>query len=195
MALSRKELLSYLNEYLKTEEFLDYGPNGLQVEGSKSINKIAFSVSATADSIQRAAQLEAEALIVHHGIFWKFHGARTLTGPFFKRVSPLIKNNMNLIGYHLPLDAHMEVGNAASLARLLDLNQLKPFGDYKGSPIGVYGQLKSPADTDELHRLLEKTLGHQVYHAKPEGLKSISTMGIITGGANGQWTRGLKLGS
>jgi putative NIF3 family GTP cyclohydrolase 1 type 2 len=102
-------------------------PNGLQIEGAEQINRIAFAVSATRDSINQAVENKADALVVHHGLFWTFHGAKPLTGSFAKRVFPLVKNNINLIAYHLPLDGHPD-GNAAPWGRMIGSNSL---GDRK----------------------------------------------------------------
>lgn len=192
--MERKQLESFLNETLAPGEFSDYGPNGLQIEGNESIKKVAFAVSATAHSVAEAVKAKADTLIVHHGLFWKFHGTRPIIGPHYKRIAPLIKNNMNLYGYHLPLDAHMELGNAATLASKLELTDLQPFGDYKGCPVGVQGKFKAPLKAEELHQKLEVILNHQVLHAHPEGKDSIHSLGIITGGANGEWVQALNLG-
>jgi dinuclear metal center YbgI/SA1388 family protein len=194
MSVKVKELEKFLNSLLNIYEFSDYGPNGLQVEGSKTISKVAFSVSATKHSIAKAAEWGADALVVHHGLFWKFHGTRPIKGPFAKRVIPLIKNDINLFGYHLPLDAHPEVGNAAALATKLDLIEQKPFGDYKGSPTGIKGKFKSPLSRDELSTKLESILSHKVIHSIPEDQDKIRSMGIITGGANSEWYLAMKEG-
>ncbi len=192
--VSRAQLETYLNALLKPELFEDYCPNGLQVEGKETIVKIAFAVSATADSIAKTVEQGADALIVHHGLFWKFHGPKTITGPFAKRVKPLIENNINLFAYHLPLDGHIEIGNAASLATLLGMKNIQSFGEgkIKGSFMGVKGELATSAD--ELSRLLEKTLKHQVLLSTPSPNKMINSIGIITGGANSQWTLALNDG-
>jgi len=117
--MHRKELICYFDELLQAQSFKDYCPNGLQVEGSTEIKKVAFAVSATVDSINQAVELGADALITHHGLFWYFQGAKPLVNNFARRIYPLVQNNINLISYHLPLDAHPEVGNAANLAKLL----------------------------------------------------------------------------
>lgn len=187
MGLRRDELTHFLNEYLKTNEFKDYGPNGLQIEGKDSLKKLAFAVSATQASINEAVRNKADALIVHHGLFWSFHGVRTLTGPFAKRVLPLTRNEVNLYGYHLPLDAHPESGNAAALAQLMDLQIDGPFGDHKGCPTGVRGFFSKPIKASELREKLEKILNHNVILSSPNPDQVIKTMGIITGGANGGW--------
>lgn len=186
MSLSRKELDNFLKELLNPQEFQDYGPNGLQIEGRETISKIAFAVSAQRHSVQTAVEQGADCLIVHHGLFWKFHGTRTITGPFAKRVKPLIENEINLFGYHLPLDAHIEYGNAAAIAKKIDLKNLEAFGDYKGSPTGVKGTFDTPISAKDLESKLEKILDHKVIHSNPEG-DMISSMGIITGGANSEW--------
>lgn len=191
--LTRKQLTKDLNSYLDIYSYSDYGPNGLQIEGTEDIKKIAFAVSATKDSVAQAVSWGADALIVHHGLFWKFHGVRTLTGPFAARVLPLVKNNINLFGYHLPLDAHLESGNAAAVAARLDLQDIKPFGDYKGMPTGVQGKFKTALKPQELQEKLADILDHQVLHAKPDD-EDIKSIGIITGGANGDWVHANRLG-
>lgn len=185
--VKRSELEYFLNQYLEIQNFSDYGPNGLQIEGKNEIKKIAFAVSATKASVQEAVEKEADALIVHHGLFWKFHGTRPLTGPFAHRVLPLVKREINLFGYHLPLDAHFECGNAASLGNKINLINQTPFGDYKGSPTGVKGGFDHPIGADELKTKLEKVLNRSVILASPDPNKKIETMGIITGGANSEW--------
>jgi dinuclear metal center YbgI/SA1388 family protein len=181
-------LVKHLNKLLSIRDYSDYGPNGLQIEGTNQISKIAFAVSATQDSITKAIALEADALIVHHGLFWKFHGTKTLTGAFYKRVAPLIKNDINLIGYHLPLDGHIKVGNAAGIAQKLNLTDLKPFGDYKGMPTGVKAKFTPPITPTELKEKLEGILDHTILHNNPNEEK-IKSIGIITGGANSDWIK------
>lgn len=193
MSIRANELKLYLNDLLNITQFSDYGPNGLQIEGRTEIEKIAFAVSATKDSIEKAIAFGAHALIVHHGLFWKFHGVRTLTGPFAKRVLPLVRNEINLFGYHLPLDAHPRLGNAAQIAMKLSLLEKQPFGDHKGSPTGVSGNFKEPISSHELKTKLENILNHSVLHSDP-GEKKIKSIGIITGGANGDWTHCLHEG-
>lgn len=191
---NQKEISKYLTKLLNVREFTDYCPNGLQVEGSEKISKMAFAVSATADSVEKAVEWGADALVVHHGLFWKFHGTKPVVGPFAKRVKPLIKNDINLYGYHLPLDAHIEIGNAAAVASKIGLIDLKPFGDHKGSPTGVSGKFKTPIKANDLQKTLASILNHQVNLASPNENDEIRSMGIITGGANGDWALALREG-
>ncbi len=187
MPVSRAELNRFLDTLLSPGTFADYGPNGLQIEGRENIGRIAFAVSATARSVCAAAERGAEALIVHHGLFWKFHGPKTLTGPFARRVFPLVRHGINLFGYHLPLDAHPVIGNAAQLGIRIGLQHFQSFGDYQGSPTGVRGRLAGPLAAAVLQARLASVLEHPVLLASPDEAKPVCSVGIITGGANRDW--------
>ena len=189
--VERKELTNYLNNLLDIQRFSDYGPNGLQIEGNKQIKKVGLAVSATKASIEKAITENVDALVVHHGLFWKFHGTRTLKGPFGHRVLSLARANINLYGFHLPLDAHLEHGNAASLAKHLDVSIEGEFGDHEGAPTGVHVRFNKPIAPSELSQKLEQVLNHSVIHA-PGRAEKISSMGIITGGANRDWIMAKK---
>ena len=189
MTVSCKELENYLGKLLSPELFDDYAPNGLQIEGQSAISKIAFAVSATQESIRASVEWGAEALVVHHGLFWKYMGARTITGPWGKRVNLCIKNNLNLFAYHLPLDGHQEFGNAAALANIIGLEEISAFAMYKKQPMGVKGRLLKPANAKELKVQLEKILQHPVVVATSDENQIIRTVGIITGGANNDWIK------
>ena len=192
--MKRDELQAYLQEFLETTKFEDYGPNGLQVQGKKDVEKLAFAVSATRDSIIKACAQGADALIVHHGLFWSFHGPRPLVGPLYQRLAPLIKHDINLFGFHLPLDAHLQIGNAKSLADLLNLKDIGPFGNHQGMPTGVWGCLTRPVGVEELARGIQNICQHPVIISASDAPPKISTLGIITGGANGDWTYAHKMG-
>jgi dinuclear metal center YbgI/SA1388 family protein len=190
----RLDLEVFLNDILGCSGFSDYGPNGLQVEGRDEIQKVAFAVSATRDSISRAVELGADALIVHHGLFWNFAGAKPLVGHFARRVFPLIRHEINLFAYHLPLDAHPDYGNAARLAGELGVSQPAPFGDYKGRPTGVKGFLDSPIKVHELVQRIEEVVSHPVLLASPDPTALVRSIGIITGGANREWLQAASEG-
>lgn len=185
--ITRQQLEEFYNSLLSPQHYQDYCPNGLQIEGSSKITKIAFAVSATKDSITQAVYHKADALVVHHGLFWSFHGTKTLTGPFAKRVFPLVQNEVNLFAYHLPLDGHANIGNAAIIASLLDCNNQQGFGDYKGSTTGVKAILASPITAKVLAKKLENILNHPVIIASADSSQLIKSLGIITGGANSEW--------
>src|SRR5665648_136151 len=103
MAQTQLNLVNYFNQLLTPELYEDYAPNGLQVEGKSTIKRLAFSVSATQDSLQKALEWGADGLVAHHGIFWKYQGARTITGAWGERVKLCVKNDLNLFAYHLSL--------------------------------------------------------------------------------------------
>ena len=184
-----------MDELLAPEQFDDYGPNGLQIEGRADIRKVGFAVSATRDSVAEAIASGVDALIVHHGVFWHFHGVRTLTGTFARRVLPLVRQEINLFGYHLPLDAHQEVGNAAGLARRLGITQWESYGPQKRGPApGIWGKLPEVISPQELSQRIEKTLSHSVMAAIPDGVQQVKSLAIITGGANGDWNHCPSMG-
>ncbi len=185
--ITRQQLNDYYQALLRPETYADYCPNGLQIEGGEHVGRIAFAVSATKDSISQAVENKADALIVHHGLFWTFHGAKPLTGAFARRIFPLVKNNINLFGYHLPLDGHPDIGNAATLGLMIECRQQQPFGDYKGSATGIKGVLEQPLTAIALQQKLQTVLKHNVILATPDSNALIRSVGIITGGANSEW--------
>ena len=121
-------LAKYLSEYLNVSNFSDYCPNGLQIEGKSDIGKIIAGVSANQDLIDRAIDEQADALLVHHGFFWKNESA-VITGIKRNRIKALLDNNINLFAYHLPLDAHPIVGNNIQLALRFNIQSPRPIGD------------------------------------------------------------------
>jgi len=122
--MKRDELVSYLQEYLVCDDFKDYAPNGLQVEGGSTIQKLCTAVTASQAIIQKAVALQADALLVHHGYFWRGETAM-ITGMKYKRISQLISHNINLLAYHLPLDCHPTIGNNACLGKLFALETIR----------------------------------------------------------------------
>jgi dinuclear metal center YbgI/SA1388 family protein len=136
--IPRNDVISFINTYLSVKEFEDYSPNGLQVEGKEHINKIIGGVTACLELFERAAEEKADLVLVHHGLIW-FGVQPSFTGSYGRRLKILFDNDLNLAAYHLPLDGHLEVGNAAVLARKLDLNDIQPYFNHKNSTIGVTG--------------------------------------------------------
>lgn len=193
ISIKRSELLSFIEREYKLSQYDDYGPNGLQIEGDEDITSIAFAVSSDLNSIEQAVTDQTSALIVHHGLFWKFHGSKTLTGPFYKRVAALIKNNINLIGIHLPMDGHQTWGHAACIAAALQLKEIQEFGLHKKMPTGVWGKLEPKISASDLKSKLENFLQHKTILASSNPDELISSLGIITGGANSKWSECLPL--
>ncbi len=178
--VSREQLEDHLSQLLAWP-YDDYCANGLQVEGRPRIYRIVTAVSSCQELFQRARELRADAVLVHHGIFW--HGApAALTGIQYRRVRELIAGEINLFAYHLPLDAHAELGNNALAARALGLENLQPFGFAKGRPVGFSGRFPTPIEPQELRR---RTAG--LYAQEPlaflAGPAQISSLGIVSGGA------------
>jgi dinuclear metal center YbgI/SA1388 family protein len=177
--VDRDSLIAYLDSYLDAATGRDYCPNGLQVEGRTGIRKIVTGVSACIELFQQARQLEADALIVHHGIFWR-GDELVLTGVQRQRVAELIRGELNLLAYHLPLDRHPEVGNNAVAVRRLGLTQVERFAEHEGLALGFKGLLPEPTGTQEvLDRVAE------LYDREPlvfaYGPAMIRSIGVLSG--------------
>jgi len=135
--MQRAELDAYLDQYLDIARFRDYCPNGLQVEGTAEVARIISGVTASIALISAAIEARAHAIVVHHGYFWRGEDAR-IVGTRRKRIGLSIENDINLYGFHLPLDAHPEVGNNVTLAKTLGFTIEGRFGD---QDLGVFGFL------------------------------------------------------
>jgi dinuclear metal center YbgI/SA1388 family protein len=152
-----KELVTYLDSYLQIARYTDRSNNGLQVQGSDEVKRVAFAVDACLASFQRAVAGHAQLLIVHHGLFWSEHVQ--ITGPHYERVKTLICGQCGLYAAHLPLDAHPEVGNNIELARMAGLRDIEPWGVNKGMTIGFIGNLPEPTPVSELNSRIEARIG------------------------------------
>ena len=174
-------IVQYCQKTLRPETFTDWegSVNGLQVQNSGSVTKIAAAVDASLATVQLAVDAKADLLLVHHGLFWT---SPTLpwTGKRFELFSLLIKNNLAVYSSHLPLDAHRRLGNNALLCAALGLTGLKPFFFEKGRYIGFQAQKK--ISRDELGQKLAKVLG-QPPLLLPGGAERCQRIGVVTGGA------------
>ena len=179
--IPRDQLVSFLDTYLDAHAGKDYGPNGLQVQGNDEIGKIVTGVSAGIELFERAVELGADAVLVHHGIFWNWQSP-VLVGPHFERVKLLLDARVNLLAYHLPLDRHLEVGNNGVAARALGLHDLEPFGDHAGLPVGFSGRLPEPIAPEELQRRAEAFYEREAL-AFLAGPREVRSVGVISGGA------------
>jgi dinuclear metal center YbgI/SA1388 family protein len=149
-----KKLCEFCDEYLKVDEFNDYCPNGLQVEANPRVEHIVCGVTASQALIEAAIEQGADTLIVHHGYFWKGE-SQPITGYKGKRIGSLIKNNINLLAFHLPLDAHPEVGNNVQLGKLLDWDISASFGEQN---LVLEGRLAQAQTLAELSQQIEAKL-------------------------------------
>ncbi len=149
------ELRDYIESLLEVGAFRDYCPNGLQVEGKTEVQRIATAVTASQDALEAATNWGADALIVHHGYFWRGE-APNLVGIKKRRIEHLLKHEMSLLAYHLPLDAHPELGNNAQLASYLGLGKEGAFGEQK---IACFGQLQPQMTLAQFASRLSEELG------------------------------------
>ncbi|MDG6773566.1 Nif3-like dinuclear metal center hexameric protein [Thiomicrorhabdus sp. ZW0627] len=172
----REELTSYLNDYLKVSEFKDYAPNGLQVEGKSEIRTIVTGVTACQALIDEAVRLKADAILVHHGYFWKSEPVE-IVGFKQKRIKSLLVNDVNLFGYHLPLDAHPELGNNAMLGKLWRLQDITPVPG-----LVRLGRLDAPLSIDDFKQRISESLNRDVLHLSG-GPQEINTVAWCSGGA------------
>lgn len=157
------ELVDYLTTLLSPEKFKDYCPNGLQVEGKSSINKIITGVTANLNLIDRAIKEQADVLLVHHGFFWPGENP-TITGIKYKRLKKLLEFNISLIVYHLPLDCHKELGNNAQFARVMGWNNCQSH-EIDGLPDLIWTQkLVEPLSIDHLKKDLHQHLNQKPLH-------------------------------
>ena len=176
------KLESFLNEYLESYKFFDYCPNGLQIEASDRISKIAVGVSASMSLFRKAKRHGADAVLVHHGLFWG-SSALPLKGVLAKRVGFLFENKINLFAYHLPLDAHKLVGNNKAIADVLKLEQIVPFAKHGNSEIGLIGDLRKRMQISLLQNIL-KLKFKQLNHVYLFGKRNIKKVAIVSGGAS-----------
>ena len=187
--MRRIELESYLNQYLDVALFRDYCPNGLQVEGRAEVSTLVTGVTASLDLLRAAAARSADAVLVHHGYFWRGEDPR-ITGTRRERIALLLKQDMSLFAFHLPLDAHAEIGNNVQLARILDLPYTGRFGE---QDLGAHGALDVPVTLRELARRCEERLG-RVPQIIGDETKLVRRVAWCTGAAQGYLEDAVRLG-
>lgn len=189
MAIHRADLERYLNDFLKIETFNDYCPNGLQIEGEDMIDCIVSGVTASQRLIDEAIDCQAQAILVHHGYFWKGENPK-LIGIKKARIASLLKHNISLFAYHLPLDAHPELGNNVQLAELMGwtINGVLP------NTVGLIGTVDGGVETGaSLKRKLSETLDFDVIHIG-EDLDDIESIAWCTGAAQGYIEQAIEAG-
>lgn len=183
-SLSRAALEAHLNNLLQPDLIKDYCPNGLQVQGSESINKVITGVTATQALIDTAIKEGADTLLVHHGYFWK-NEPYQITGMKHKRIKALLDHNINLFAYHLPLDIHPELGNNAQLAKLLNIEVTGPLELGNPTSVSMQGKLAQVISGEVFAEQISQTLARQCLHIAPPSNKPIKTVAWCTGGGQG----------
>lgn len=182
------QLEQILNQKLNSAAISDYAPNGLQVEGKAEIHKIITGVTASQALIDYAIRQQADAILVHHGYFWKSENP-CIRGMKGKRIKSLLQHDINLFAYHLPLDIHAELGNNAQLAKLLGIENLQPLESSPNS-IPMWGTLPTPLSVEQLAQRIEQQLGRKATLCNAAELSQnpphlIEKVGICTGGGQG----------
>ncbi len=179
-----REILVYLEQLLQPNRFQDYCPNGLQVEGHEHIKHIVTGVTASQALLDVAVAQNADAVLVHHGYFWKGEQLE-ITGIKKRRLQTLLKNNMSLLAYHLPLDAHPVYGNNIQLAEVLDLCVTGSLGDEGPKELIFSGELAHAMEAEAFAQHIQKSLGRSPLHIPGDNNKPIKTIAWCTGGAQG----------
>ena len=190
MTTTRQDMLQAFNTLLQPERFKDYGPNGLQVEGKTEIRKLVSGVTASRALIDAAIAAGADAIFVHHGLFWRGYDGR-ITGWMKQRIERLIKNDINLFAYHLPLDAHPELGNNAQLGVRLGWQADGRFGE---QDLGFIGSIPE-APAAQIAAQIQQALGRSVTLVTSENPRPIRRMAWCTGGAQGFFEAAIAAGA
>ncbi|MGA0570169.1 Nif3-like dinuclear metal center hexameric protein [Variovorax sp. VNK109] len=189
----RSVLLQAFDTLLEPGRFRDYGPNGLQVEGKAAIGKIVSGVTASRALIEAAIAVDADAIFVHHGLFWRGHDGR-VTGWMKQRLALLLAHDINLFAYHLPLDAHPVLGNNAQLGAKLGLKPQGTFGEQNLGVIGEAADGRAFADANELSAHVGQVLGRAVT-CVDSGSGPIRRIAWCTGGAQGYFESAIAAGA
>jgi dinuclear metal center YbgI/SA1388 family protein len=179
--MDRSEFVDRLDDRLRTDDYadVDASANGLQVgRASGRVDRVALAVDAAGATIEAAVDRDADVLVVHHGLVWG--GLDRLTGLDYDRIEPLVENDVALYVSHLPLDGHEELGNAAGIADVLDIEDREPFGEYGPEYVGTRGTAADTYDADDVATLLDEELDTET-QVLDFGPNEIEDVGIITG--------------
>ena len=187
--MKRDELLRYIDELLDAARFRDYCPNGLQVEGRADVERIVAGVTASQALVDAAVAFRADAILVHHGWFWRGEDGR-ITGFRKARLQALLQHDINLIAYHLPLDAHPELGNNAQLARQLGWSVEGSFGE---QDIGCHGTVSAPMPLAQLAQRVTDKLAREPL-VIGDLRQSVRRVAWCSGGAQSLFEQAVALG-
>jgi dinuclear metal center YbgI/SA1388 family protein len=188
----RDEIIAYLDELLDADGFDDYGPNGLQVPGAQEVELVATGVSAHRELFERAVDVGAQLLVCHHGLLWD-SAPRAISPALKERLRILFDGDLSLAAYHLPLDAHPNVGNNALICDALGLQVAGPFGRHRGRPIGLVGRVPEPIAFGELIERCRAAFGQDPF-AWDSGPEAVGTVGVLSGGGASSFGEAIELG-
>ena len=188
----RDEIIAFLDELLDAPAFDDYGPNGLQVVGRDDLDHVVTGVSAHRELFERAAEAGAGMVICHHGILWG--SAPAVVDALQKaRLKALFDADMSLAAYHLPLDAHAEVGNNALICQALKLRRGEPFAEVRGRAMGFVGHADEPLALEALAERCCATFGRDPLVFEGDG-RPLRRVGVVSGGAGSSLADAIRLG-
>ena len=195
MQVEVKKIIKYCEEYLKTDKWQDYCHNGLQLEGAFKVNKIITGVSFSQALIEMAIKKRSKLIMVHHGIFKsQLPEPPEIKGVLRNRLKLLLENDINLAGFHLPLDAHPVIGNNISLIKLLGLKKVDVINSKMYGDIGFIGEYKEAMKFSDFYNLVSEKLETELY-AIPAGPKKVKRVGIISGGASPDFQIAKEMGA
>lgn len=187
--MDRTQLQRHLDDLLEAARFKDYCPNGLQVEGASEVRKVVCGVTASQALIEAAVERGAQALLVHHGWFWRGEDGR-ITGMKKTRMARLLAHDINLFAYHLPLDAHVELGNNAQLGRVLGLRATGVAGD---QGLLWLGETAQPMQASVLAQQVGVVLGREALLVG-DAMRTVRRVAWCTGGAQGYFDQAIAEG-
>jgi len=179
--MNRNEFEIYLNNLLKPELIKDYCPNGLQIQGKDNIKKVLTGVTASQALIDQAIKEKADAIVVHHGYFWK-NESYVIRGMKHQRIKAIMAHDINLFAYHLPLDIHAELGNNAQLGKLLGINITGPLELGNPLSVAIQGMFDEAIDASAFAERIDGELNRPCLHIAPPSNKAIKTVAWCTGG-------------
>lgn len=191
--VKRQQLLTYLDSFLAVPLFRDYAPNGLQVEGKDSIKTIISGVTASKALLEKAIAQQADLVMVHHGYFWKGEPP-VITGMKKKRIELLLKHDINLLAYHLPLDCHHELGNNAKLAEIFEVSNVTSHDINGCANLLWQGTLNNPLSCDDFLAFCQKHFAKNALHLPSTSNKKISSIAWCSGGAQDYIEHAANLG-
>jgi dinuclear metal center YbgI/SA1388 family protein len=189
---ARDQIIAYLDELLEIDAFTDYGPNGLQVPGAEEVSLVVTGVSAQRELFEQATAAGAQLVLSHHGLFWEFQ-SRAIGPAMRQRLETLFDADISLAAYHLPLDAHPEVGNNALICAALGLERAEPFAEHKGRSVGFVGRSAEGVPFAELRERCAAAFEQDpfVWECGPEVVHSVA---IVSGGAPGDFSAAIASG-